>query len=104
MAKQGKDLNDQEAALLKALRHPLRRLLLRLCIKEKDSLSPKELALVVRRPLSNVAYHARMLKRHGALQIVHEESVRGAVEHFYEPTKLVKETPWVLAILGLGEG
>ena len=48
----------QEQELLQALRHPLRRSLLRLCVEERESLSPKELALVVRKPLSNVAYHA----------------------------------------------
>ncbi len=39
--------------------------------------------------------------RQGAVEIVAEEQVRGAVQHFYEATPLVKETPWVLATLGL---
>jgi hypothetical protein len=55
----------------------------------------------MRKPLSNVSYHARTLKELGALEIAYEESVRGSVEHFYEATALVKETPWVLATLGL---
>lgn len=91
-------------ALLKALRHPLRRWLLRIYLEEGESLSPKELALVMRKPLSNVSYHARTLKELGALEIAYEESVRGSVEHFYEATALIKETPWVLATLGLKEG
>jgi DNA-binding transcriptional ArsR family regulator len=92
---------DQEDALLKALGHPLRKWLLRLCVEEGEGLSPKELALVMRQSLSTISYHARKLKELGALELVHEEPVRGAVAHFYEPTDLVKETPWVLAVLGL---
>lgn len=88
-------------ALLKALRHPLRRWLLRIYLEEGESLSPKELALVMRKPLSNVSYHARTLKELGALEIVYEKAARGSVEHFYEATALAKETPWVLATLGL---
>lgn len=93
-----------EDALLKALGHPLRRLLLRLCLKEGERLSPKELALVMKQSLSTVAYHARKLKELGALELVHQEPVRGTVEHFYEPTDLVRETSWVLVVLGLKEG
>jgi hypothetical protein len=35
------------------------------------------------------------------LEIVYEKAARSSVEHFYEATALVKETPWVLATLGL---
>ena len=96
--------HDADQALLQALRHPLRRTLLRLCLEEGESLSPKELALVTRQPLSNVAYHARTLKELGALEVVHEETRRGSVEHFYEPTDLAGETPWVSALLGMEGG
>jgi DNA-binding transcriptional ArsR family regulator len=95
---------DPEDALMKALGHPLRRWLLRLCVEEGERLSPKELALVMKQSLSTVSYHARRLKELGALALVHEEPVRGSVAHFYEPTDLVRETPWVLAALGLREG
>lgn len=91
----------EDDALLKALGHPLRKWLLRLCVEEGESLSPTELALFMRQSLSSVAYHARKLRELGALELVHEGSARGAVVHFYEPTDLVRETPWVLAILGL---
>lgn len=43
----------------------------------------------------------RVLAETGALAIVSEAPVRGSVAHFYEATELVKETPWVLATLGL---
>lgn len=93
---------DKEDALLKALRHPLRRSLLRRYIKSKaaDGLGPKELAL----GLESVRYHVRELARLGALEIVSEAPVRGSVAHFYEATSLVRQTPWVLTVLGLKEG
>lgn len=97
---------DKEDALLKALRHPLRRSLLRRYVESKavDGLGPKELALALKAPLSNVSYHVRELVRLGALEIVSEAPVRGSVAHFYEATSLVRQTPWVLTVLGLKEG
>ena len=94
---------DKEDALLKALGHPLRRALLRRYVESEavDGLGPKELALAEKAPLSNVSYHVRVLAEKGALEIVSEAPVRGSVAHFYEATELVKETPWVLATLGL---
>ncbi|MGN6558193.1 MAG: hypothetical protein ACTHLH_09315 [Solirubrobacterales bacterium] len=94
---------DQEDALLKALGHPLRRSLLRRYVESEavDGLGPKELALVEKAPLSNVSYHVRVLAEKGALEIVSEAPARGSVAHFYKATDLVKETPWVLATLGL---
>ncbi len=91
-----------EEGLLGALRHLLRRTLLRLCIEAEKMLSPKDLALLVNHSvLSNVAYHVRVLKEHGALAMVHERPVRGAVAHYYRPTPLVAGTPWVRAVIGL---
>lgn len=92
---------ELDQGLLQALRHPLRRRLLVLYVEEGERLSPKELALVTRQHLSRVAYHVRTLAAHGALVLVHEEAVRGTVEHFYKPTALVRETAWVRAALGL---
>ena len=94
---------DQEDALLKALGHPLRRSLLRRYVESEavDGLGPKELALAEKAPLSNVSYHVRVLAEKGALEIVSEAPARGSVAHFYTATELVKETPWVLATLGL---
>jgi hypothetical protein len=64
-------------------------------------LSPKELALLMRQPLSSVSYHVRHLASAGAVEIVDEQQVRGAVQHFYQAAIVVTETPWVLAALGL---
>lgn len=92
---------DPNTGLLKALHHPLRRSLLRRYVETGEMLSPKELALSMERPLSNVSYHVRELTKLGAVEIVAEEKKRGSVEHFYEPTARVKETPWVRGALDL---
>lgn len=90
---------DPDQALLDALRHPLRRSLLRRYVESEEMLSPRELARLERKPLSNVAYHIRELERLGAIEIAATRPVRGAVEHFYLPTSLVKGTSWVLETL-----
>lgn len=92
---------DTEQALLACLRHPLRKLLLRLYVEEGEKLSPKELADFTKRHLSGVGYHVRKLAEYGAVELVVERSVRGAVEHFYKATALVDEVPWGRAALGL---
>lgn len=92
---------DPDQALLDALRHPLRRSLLRRYVESKETLSPRELARLERKPLSNVSYHVRVLADHGALEIAREAPVRGSVAHFYKATPLVRDTPWVLETLDL---
>ena len=93
--------HDPEQALLDALRHPLRRSLLRRYVESKEMLSPSELAQLEGKPLSNVGYHVRVLAEQGAVEIVSEAPARGSVAHFYKATPLVRETPWVLETLGL---
>lgn len=102
----GKKL-DPRQALLKALGHPMRKMLLKLCLEVGERRSPKELALETYKGkrsfqahLSNVSYHMRTLADYGALEVAGEESRRGAVVHFYRPSKLARETPWVLAAIG----
>jgi DNA-binding transcriptional ArsR family regulator len=93
--------DDPTQLLLKALRHPLRRQLLRRYLEAQQPISPKELAASMKQPLSSVSYHVRELARFGAVEIIEEEQVRGSVQHFYEATPLVRETPWALVTLGL---
>ncbi|MGN6257171.1 MAG: winged helix-turn-helix domain-containing protein [Solirubrobacterales bacterium] len=96
MAKQ-----EPNQALLDALRNPLRRSLLRRYVESAEMLSPKELASLEKKSLSGVSYHVRVLAKCGAIEEAGDRRVRGSIEHFYLPTDLVKETPWVLATLGL---
>jgi DNA-binding transcriptional ArsR family regulator len=93
--------HDPYQALLDALRHPLRRNLLRRYVESKETLSPSELARLERKPLSSVSYHVRVLADRGALEIVREAPVRGSVAHFYKATPLAREARWVMTTLGL---
>lgn len=86
--------------LLVALRHPLRRRLLREMAGE-DAISPRELALAVGEPLSNVSYHVRVLADCAAVTLVRTKAVRGSMQHFY---RAAIEAPWALQVLGLDPG
>lgn len=85
--------------LLMALRHPLRRRILRE-LADGEARSPRELASALRHPLSNVSYHVRVLAERGATIPVGTKPSRGSVEHFY---RSAVEAPWARDILGLGE-
>jgi DNA-binding transcriptional ArsR family regulator len=68
----------------KAIAHPLRAAVLeRLSDREA---SPIELAREMGEPLPNVAYHVRELHKLGAIALVRQRQVRGAVEHTYTAT------------------
>lgn len=85
--------------LLVALRHPLRRQILRTMAAE-ESISPRDLATKLDRPLSNVSYHVRVLAECDAVTLVGTKPVRGSMQHFYSAAV---EAPWAREILGLGE-
>ncbi|HEU4707014.1 MAG TPA: helix-turn-helix domain-containing protein [Solirubrobacterales bacterium] len=85
--------------LLIALRHPLRRRILRLMADGKKR-SPRELAAVLRTPLSNVSYHVRVLAERSVVTLVETQPSRGSVEHVYRGAV---EAPWARQVLGLGK-
>jgi DNA-binding transcriptional ArsR family regulator len=89
--------NDDD--LLVALRHPLRRKILRE-MDEEDALSPRDLARTLRAPLTNVAYHVRVLADCAAVVLVRTQPSNGSMQHFYSTAV---EAPWARQILGLGE-
>lgn len=76
------ELTPLDAA--KALSHPLRVTILNGLYHREAS--PAELASEMGKPLPNVAYHVRELHKLGALALVRERQVRGAVEHVYTAT------------------
>jgi Helix-turn-helix domain len=86
--------------LLVALRHPLRRRILREMDGEEKALSPRELAETLRAPLTNVAYHVRVLADCAAVVLVRTQPAHGSMQHFYSTAV---EAPWARQILGLGE-
>jgi len=85
--------------LLVALRHPLRRRILRLMAEEK-AISPRELSEALPAPLSNVSYHVRVLAECAAVTLVSTKPVRGSMQHFYSTSI---EAPWAREVLGLGK-
>lgn len=92
---------DPAETLIFLIRHPLRRLLLGLYVREGGALSPKELSDYTKEPLANVSLHVRVLRDHGAVELVRERRARGAVEHFYRATGLVDQVPWARGALNL---
>lgn len=90
---------SDENNLLRALRHPLRRRILRQ-LADGETASPRELSADLRQPLSNVSYHVRVLAECEAVTLVKARPARGSVEHFYRSTV---NAPWALQALGLGE-
>lgn len=82
-------VNESEAVvnwelLARANTHPLRVSILEvLSIDDGRTLSPKDLSLELQAPLSTVNYHVTELRVSGLVEIVREQQVRGAIEHFY---------------------
>jgi DNA-binding transcriptional ArsR family regulator len=83
--------------LLVALRHPLRREILRE-MADKEAISPREVATILDQPLSNVSYHVRVLAECAAIALVRTKAVRGSMQHFYS---MELEAPWARQVLGL---
>jgi predicted transcriptional regulator len=101
MAKKLDPVPDATQARLTALRHPLRRRLMRLLIESQTPKSPSELAVVVDRALSNVSYHVRVLAVCDAVNLVSTTPAGGSTQHFYVPAPGFVSTPWVAATLEL---
>lgn len=83
--------------LLVALRHPVRRDILRE-MAGKEAISPREIASALHQPLSNVSYHVRVLAECAAVSLVSTKPVRGSMQHFY---RTAIEAPWARQVLGL---
>jgi hypothetical protein len=94
---------DPNQNLLQALRHPLRRSLLRHSLESTQPLSPKDLEELTENSLSNISYHVQVLVKFGALELACEKPSRGSIQHFYRPVMQVRETQWVLATLELAK-
>jgi DNA-binding transcriptional ArsR family regulator len=85
--------------LLIALRHPLRRRILREMADGKE-ISPRELSNTLRQPLSNVSYHVRVLADCAAVTLVETKPARGSIQHFY---RSAVNAPWAQQVLEPGE-
>jgi len=81
--------------MLAALRHPLRRRILRAMAADEQA-SPRELAARLKERLSNVSYHVRVLAECGALKPAGTKKVRGTTQHFY---RSAVDAGWVRSVL-----
>lgn len=95
---------DKYQALIEAIGHPIRRRLLRCYLESSVRLSPKELADLERLSLSLVGWHVRRLQKLGAVELVGYRQRRGARQHFYRPTNLVKNSTLIRVALGMKAG
>jgi DNA-binding transcriptional ArsR family regulator len=92
---------DKNTELLIALQNPKRRVILREVRKYPDGVSPSELAVHVGEPLSNTGYHCRVLRDSGAIALVEQKAVRGAIKSYY---RFALADSWALAMLSQEEG
>lgn len=74
---------DQQLA--KALSHETRARVLAVMAAGKTS--PKLVAERLGEDIRGIAYHVRVLRRLGCVELVETRQRRGAVEHFYEVTE-----------------
>ena len=70
-----------ESELLRALSHPTRIKIL--AVVSERVASPVEMCSEIGETIGNTGYHARVLRDYGLIEVVDEQPVRGAVEHFY---------------------
>jgi DNA-binding transcriptional ArsR family regulator len=82
---QGSDASGDQR-LLKALAHPLRAKALPLFAE--GMLSPVQAAKQLDVDVSHLAYHIRVLRKLGLIELVETRQRRGALEHFYRATDL----------------
>jgi DNA-binding transcriptional ArsR family regulator len=71
--------------LAKALSHSMRARVLALIAEGKAS--PRQVAERLGEDVRSVAYHVRVLKGLGCLELVETRQRRGATEHFYKVTE-----------------
>lgn len=80
--------------LVKGLGHPVR--VQCLTVLTRRVASPRELSKILEHDLSNISYHVRTLEELGLIELVKEESVRGAVAHYYKAVErpMFSQTDW----------
>lgn len=99
----GKKKRGEHRGLLEALRHPLRRDLLRLVV-ERGELTPTRAAHEVERPVSTVSYHLRELAKEGAVVLDEARPAGGSLEQVYTPGEEVQGIAAVREVVGLSGG
>jgi DNA-binding transcriptional ArsR family regulator len=72
---------EQVESLAAIVSHPLRRRIWDAITDQ--TISPRELADQLREPVNDVAYHVRVLRDLGVIELAGTRPVRGATQHFY---------------------
>ena len=88
---------DSQQNLIAALNHGMRRKLLRRLNGSSEPRSPVRLSKQLGADLGSVSYHMDVLSKCGAVALVDEEQVRGAMKHFF--VSKVADNATVLAML-----
>jgi DNA-binding transcriptional ArsR family regulator len=94
-----------EAALHKALGHPLRLRILELVIERREA-SPLTISRQLGQPLATVSRHIRVLRDLGFVELARTEPRRGAVEHFYRAVQraYLDDQTWELLSVTMRRG
>jgi DNA-binding transcriptional ArsR family regulator len=88
---------DGKEDLIAALNHRTRRQMLRLLHTDEEPISPARMAERLDRSMSSISYHVCVLRGYRAIDLIDEQQVRGAIEHFY--VSKVADNPTVLEVL-----
>jgi hypothetical protein len=67
-------------------------------MRGEEMISPRRLAQEFEVPVSNLAYHVRVLAKCEAITLVRVKPVRGAIKHYYRSSV---EQPWAQQIIDL---
>lgn len=76
----------QVESLAAIVTHPLRRRIW-YAMAEQRPISPRELADELGDPVNDVAYHVRVLRDMGVIELAGTRPVRGATQHFYRTVR-----------------
>jgi len=88
---------QQRANMILSIAHPARRRILRAIIDRGQPCSPIQLAQQPGLPVSMVAYHAKVLCKLGALELIDGEPSKGATEQLYDST--IEDDPPIETLL-----
>ena len=86
MADPGK--GGMDPSLFKAMSHPIRVGILGDLSIPNATLAPSEFAEKIRKKLTTVSYHFRVLEKYDLIEIVKEKKSRGSVKHVYRSKAL----------------
>jgi DNA-binding transcriptional ArsR family regulator len=76
----------QVESLAAIVTHPVRRRIW-YAMAEQQPISPRELADELHEPVNDVAYHVRVLRDLGVIELAGTRPVRGATQHFYRAVR-----------------